>query len=176
MTQLVDIQGLAQLDAALKTLTADMEGKVVRGGLLAGQKVIAQAARDNLEDQDAVKTGELRKSIRVRFKRKSQKFGWVRYEVVAGGKKAWYSHLIEFGTASFYSGKGKTVGKPYKIKAKKKGSLSFGGLLKEQIIHPGIKPRPFMRPAFDENSKEALEAMAEYIRKRLPRELKKVAK
>lgn len=176
MTQTIDIKGLAELDRVLKELPATIEGKVVRGGLLAGQKVIAQAARDNLDENESVKTGELKKSIRIRFKKKSQRFGWVRYEVVAGGRKAWYSHLIEFGTASFYTGTGKSVGKPYEIKPKNRKSLFLAGLFKEQVTHPGIKPRPFMRPALDENQREAVEAVAEYIRKRLPRELKKVGR
>lgn len=176
MTQLLDIKGLSQLDQVLKELPAQIEGRVVRGGLLAGQRVIAQAARDNLEGENAVKTGELKKSVRVRFKKKSQQYGWLRYEVVAGNKKAWYAHLLEFGTASYYTGKGKTVGKPYEIKPKNRKSLFVAGLFKEQVTHPGIRPRPFMRKAFDEKSKEAIEAMADYIRKRLPRELKKVAR
>lgn len=175
MTQIIDIKGLSELDRVLKELPAQVEGKVVRGGLLAGQKVIAQAAKDNLDKNDSVKTGELKKSIRVRFKKKSQRYGWVRYEIVAGGKKAWYSHFVEFGTASYYTGKGKSIGKPYEIKPKKRKSLFIAGLFKEQVTHPGIKPRPFMRPAFDEKQTEAIDAMAEYIRKRLPRELKKVA-
>lgn len=175
MSDLIDIKGLADLERVLQQLPAEIEGKVVRGGLLAGQKVIAQAARDNLDNEHAVKTGELRKSVRVRFKRKSQKFGWLRYEVVAGSKKAWYAHLLEFGTASFYTGKGKSVGKPYEIKPKNRKSLFVAGMFKEQVTHPGIKPRAFMRTAFDTKSKEAVEAMAEYIKKRLPREVKKVA-
>ena len=47
------------------------------------------------------------------------------------------------------------------------------GLARKQITHPGITPRPFMRPAFDATYQQSINSMAEYIRTRLPKEIKK---
>lgn len=165
----IKIEGLADLHKALQDLPGKIEGNIMRGALRAGQKVFQQAAQQAVP----VEHGDLRKSIKIKFKGKSQKYGWVRMHLQAGDKTAWYAHLIEFGTASYYTGKGRTVGKPYKIKPKKAKGLFFGGIQRAEVIHPGIHPKPFMRPALDANQSRALEATAEYIRRRLPLELKK---
>jgi HK97 gp10 family phage protein len=109
------------------------------------------------------KTGELRKSIRVSM-RVLSKAGWVNAQIKAGGKKAWYARLVEFGTARHW------------IKPKNRKSLFFAGLAREIVDHPGARPKPFMRPAFDAKAQVAIEEMANYIRQRLPKELKKAGK
>jgi len=40
-------------------------------------------------------------------------------------------------------------------------------------MHPGIRPKPFMRPAVDEKFDTAINAVAEYLRKRIPKEMTK---
>ena len=172
--QTVSIDGLAELDRMLKDLPVKIEKNVIRGALRAGQKQMLDAARANLDRNGSVRTGELRKSIRVRFQKRSEKYGWIRSYLIAGNKKAWYAHLIEYGTASYYSGNlNNSKKQPYEIKPKNKKSLFFAGLARKQITHPGITPRPFMRPAFDATYQQSINSMAEYIRNRLPKELKK---
>lgn len=157
----------------LQQLPGKVEGNVMRGALRAGMKEFERIAKSNV----AVDHGDLRDSIKVKFLAKSQKFGWVRMRLVAGSKKAWYSHFIEYGTASYYTGKGKSVGKPYTIKPKKRdGALFFGGTVRAEVTHPGIKPQPFMRPAADAGQGPALDATVKYIRTRLPKEFKKAGK
>lgn len=173
MSGVTTVSGLRELDQMLKQLPANIEKNVLRGALRAGQKVFADAAKGNLRSNGSVDTGELEKSVRVRFKRKSEKFGWVRSYVMAGNAKAYYAHWVEYGTATYYTGSGRTVGKAYEITPKVAGSLFLGGLLRESVMHPGIKPKPFMRPAVDENTDTALNQVAEYMRKRIPKEMKK---
>lgn len=166
------IEGMAELHKLLQGLPAKVEGNVMRGALRAGQKVFMEAAKAAVP----VDKGALRDSIKISFRARSQKHGVVRMHLQAGGKTAWYAHIIEYGTASYYTGKGRTVGKPYTIKPKegsKVGALFFGGVMREAVQHPGIKPRPFMRPAVDGYSQQAIDATANYIRTRLPKELKK---
>lgn len=163
------VDGLAELHKLLLSLPATVEGAVMRGALRAGQKVFMDAAKAAVPVDD----GALRDSIKINFRRRSQKFGVVRMHLTAGGKTAWYAHFVEYGTASFYTGTGRSKRKPYKIKPKKKGALLFGGKVRETVTHPGIKPQPFMRPAFDAHNLQAIAATAAYIRKRLPKELKK---
>lgn len=182
-TKDVSMSGLAELDALLKSLPAVVELNIMRGALRAGQAVIRDEARARVP----VDQGSLKKSIRISFRSRSKKHGWVRMHLIAGGKKAHTAHWIEYGTASHYTGSGRTVGKAYIIKGKdgqgrqvknsvKRAALRFGGRLVAQVTHPGIKPRPFMRPAFDAASGRALEATSQYIRTRLPKELAKAGR
>lgn len=165
----IEISGLADLQKMLDSLPGKIEGNLMRGALRAGTKVMADEAKARVP----VLHSDLKKSIRVSFKSRSKKFGWVRMHLIAGNKKAWYAHLIEFGTASFYEGSGRTVGAPYEIKPKTKKSLFFGGVAREKVVHPGIKPQPFMRRTFDTKQGEAVQTMADYLRRRIPIELAK---
>jgi HK97 gp10 family phage protein len=167
------IQGLAELDRLLKQLPTRIEANVLRGALRAGQKAISDRAKQNLVTNGSVDTGALRDSLRVRFARKSAKFGWLRSNLIAGNKDAWYAHLVEFGSGSFYTGSGESVRGPYEIKPKNRKSLLIAGIMRETVTHPGAKPKPFMRPAVDSGVAEATDAFAEYVRKRVPRELER---
>lgn len=174
------IEGLADLHKLMQELPAKIEANVMRGALRAGQMVIVNEARRNVPTD----SGALKKSIRIRFHAKSRKYGWLRAHVVAGNKEAWYPHLIEYGTASYYTGTGNTVGKPYIIKAKdstgnelgvglKRRALKIGATMAAQVVHPGIKPQPFMRPAAAKLETDALKAFADYASKRIAKEYAK---
>jgi HK97 gp10 family phage protein len=178
----VQVSGLADLQKMLQGLPARVEVNVMRGAIRAGQKVIADEAKRRVPKD----TGDLAKSIKVKTNMRAQRRGMVRADVVAGDKQAWYSHLIEFGTGQHYTGTGKSVRRPYVIRAKgtdgkeastaqKRRALRVGGAMVAQVTHPGIRPRPFMRPAAELLTGPALEAFAGYVRKRLPRELAKAA-
>lgn len=155
----LEITGLADLHKALQELPGKIEANVVRGGLRAGGNVLAEEARR----QTPIGSGDLRESIRVSLRlRKAE--GKIQAFVKAGNKKAWYANLVEFGTARHF------------IKPKNRKSLFFAGLAREVIDHPGAKKKPFMRPALDSKAQSAMDAMAAYIRARLPKELGKLGK
>lgn len=159
MSGTVEVKGLADLHKALQELPANIERNVLRGALRSGGQII----RDEAQRLVPVDKGDLRNSIRVSMRVRS-KAGWVNANIKAGDKKAWYAHLLEFGTARHW------------IKPKNRKSLFLAGLFREVVDHPGAKPKPFMRPAFDGKARAAIQAMADYIRARLPRELKKAGK
>lgn len=178
----VQVRGLAQLHQVLQSLPTDVEVKVLRGGLRAGQKVVQQRA----QALAPAKSGALRSSIKVRLNTKAQKRGFVRADVVAGGKTAWYAHLVEFGTGQHYAGKGSSsVRKPYIIRAKtaaggrevttgmKRRALRVGGAFVNQVVHPGIRPAGFMQAAAQDLDGPALAAFVQYVQARLPREIEK---
>jgi HK97 gp10 family phage protein len=124
-------------------------------------------------------SGALASTIKIRLQAKSKKFGWVRYHLSAGDRKkgVWYAHLVEFGTASFYTGTGRSKRKPYEIKAKDGGSLKFGNAGQvEKVTHPSAKPSPFMRPALDANTDAALQAFAATARRRTESEVRKLVR
>ena len=173
----VEVSGLKELDDLLKELPAIIEGRVMRGALRKGQLVLSDAVKGALRQNDSFDTGALEKSIKVRFRKKHEKWGWIRSYVIAGDKDAYYAHIVEFGSASFYAGKGKTIGKPYVISAKNaKNLLIAGGTPVKSVMHPGAKPKPFMRPAFDLYSGAAIDAVVNYLEQRIPKEIKKANK
>lgn len=159
--QSIKVNGLADLQRMLDILPARIEANIMRGALRAGANVYRDRARANAP---VGKTGKLKKSIKVKA---SVRRGKVTTQVVAGGGDAWYAKFVEFGTASFYEGNGKTVGAPYLIKPKKGKVLKFGNVYAPQVVHEGVRPTGFMRRAFDGGETEVIQTTADYIRKRL---------
>ena len=183
----VEIKGLAELDKLLKELPAKIEGNVIRGALRAGQKTMMDAVKAKLSENSSIKTKALERSIRIRFNRKSAKRGWINSYLIAGNAEAYYSHWVEYGTAAHFISVKKEAApsrmtrrgiKSYGIgtinKMVKRGSLVIGkNFVGQSVAHPGARPKPFMRPAFDANSDKSIESMVEYMKKRIPKEIKK---
>lgn len=142
------IQGGRQLDQLLQTLPVKVEKNILRGALRAGAAVI----RDEVQQRAPIDSGALRKSVRISSR--SNK-GRVSASVKVGNQEAWYAHLVEFGT------------RPHVIKAKPGRAMRFGGVTTAQVNHPGIAPRPFIRPAVDASTAHALVEIPKYLRKRL---------
>ena len=168
----LEIKGLKELNNLLNKLPDKIAKKPLQNALRAGGNVVVKAAKAKAP----VDTGLLRDSISVR--KSKEKTGAVHYQVgvyqKTGKKRPFYAHMIEFGTGAYYSGTGgKSLRAPYEIVPKKAGSLFFGGLFRESIIHPGIRPAPFMRPAVDNYTDAALDSVVNYMQKRIPKEMKK---
>lgn len=175
------IEGLSELHKTLQELPAKIEGNVMRGALRAGQKVLLDAARANVP----VKDGDLRDSIRISFKSRSQKYGWVRMHLVAGNAKAFYAHMVEFGTAQHLIAVTEKVQRKTRrgtrdVSIKKMNQMLKSGALRigdryvgPSVLHPGAASKPFMRPAFDSANTQALTAVRDYIATRLPKEVAK---
>ena len=186
----VEINGLKELDTLLKELPAKIEANIMRGALRAGQKVMLQGAKTNLAEVTKRDSGNLERSLKVRFSRKSVKFGWLRAYLIAGDKDAYYAHMVEFGTAAHFISVKKTARPSRKTRKGEKaygmstinrmlahGSLMIGkNFVGESVAHPGSQPKPFMRNTFDSYNGPALNATVEYIQKRLPKEIKKLQK
>jgi HK97 gp10 family phage protein len=141
---------MGKLGQLLDQLPAAMRDGIVRGGVRAGAKVL----RDEAERLVPERSGELKKSIRVRVRVLRDVVGGM---IVAGGKKSYYALWVEFGTAA------------HLIAAKSGKALRVLGRLVGKVDHPGATPHPFMRPALDNKANETLRAVAEYIKRRLSR-------
>jgi len=148
------VKGLSELRKALQELPDKIEKNILRGALRAGANAMKKAAQDKVP----VHSGALRDSIRVKSYSKKNAAGRLHMNIVAGDKKAYYAHMVEFGTAAHF------------IKPKSRKSLFFAGLAREVVDHPGTKPEPFMRPAFDAANEAATQAFGDYVRKRLTKE------
>lgn len=155
MANEIAIGGLSELHRMLQDLPAKVEANVLRGGIRAGSKVLEDAVKEAVP----VRLGDLRDSIKVKT---TSRRGTVQAVISAGNQKVFYAKWVEFGTAQHY------------IKPKNRKSLFFAGIAKEVVDHPGATPNPFMRPALDTSAEPAVQAMAEYIRNRIPKEFKKL--
>ena len=71
---------------------------------------------------------------------------------IAKANPAKYAHLVEFGT------KPHPIGKGIKAKARRALSriLSSAGISAQRGMHPGTPPRPFLRPAFEQNASRSM--------------------
>lgn len=150
----IRVKGLAELQAFLDKLPKKVEQNIMRGALRAGAKPVLEAARQNAPTGEPSDTnrrkynlysGALRDSLRLSARIDRRK-GQVVARVVAGGKSkksgadVFYANMVEFGTKPHVIGDGQ---------------------------HPGVMPKPFMRPALDSEAGAALVAVGEYIKKRL---------
>lgn len=163
--QTISIQGLSDLQKMLDELPAKIEANIMRGALRQGANVYRDRARANAP---VGRTGRLKKSIKVKT---SLKRGKAISTIVAGGGDVFYAKFVEFGTASFYEGNGRTIGAPYKLQPKNKKALKFGDVFSASAVHEGVKPTGFMRRAFDGGTNEVIDQVAAYVRMRIGREI-----
>lgn len=152
MTNFV-IKGGRELAQAMSQLPIKVEKQVLLASLKEGAKEYQDEARKNVPK----KSGKLYRSIRVVGK---QLKGGAEAKVIAGGKKAFYAHMVEFGTA------------PHQITIKNAKKLKFrardGRIVQTLTVnHTGAIAKPFMRPALDNSTQEAINAVAEEARNRL---------
>lgn len=138
-------KGGKELQDALNQLPAKIERNVMRSALRQGANVIRNQARQNVPVED----GDLKKSIKVSTRARG---GKTTATLRAGDKRAFYAHMIEFGVA------------PHGVK---KGAKRKSGKYQDGKKHPGFSAKPFMRPAVDDKADEAVQAVANQVRKTL---------
>lgn len=156
MDDTINIRGGKELGQFLQSLPVKIEKNIMRAALRAGARVIANEAKKNV----SVKDGDLKRSIRTGSNAKKNR---VEAYAKAGDKKAWYYRFVEFGTAAHI------------IKGKNGGMLRFmakdgKSIQTLQVSHPGAIAKPYMRPALDTKSGDAILAVTNKIRERLTKE------
>lgn len=167
-----EIQGLRELQQAMQQLPARIERNIMSGAVAAGTRVVLAETK--------IRAPDSRIKAALSSRSKKARRGEIIREIYLKQKKGrdtFYAKFFEFGTASYYTGKGRSVRKPYLIPKKPGKTIRIGrNLVTKQIIHPGIKPQPFLRPALDIKGQEAIRTMATYIKLRLPMETGQAAK
>jgi len=156
----IHIEGAEAIAMMLKELPIKLQKNVMRTALNAGARVYA----DDMKVNAPKDTGTLKKSIRVSSR--ITKGAVESYAKVGGqGSKAFYAHMVEYGTNA------------HVINAKTPKGLKFkyNGMWVNtmQVLHTGAIAKPFVRPAFDNKSDEATQAVAGKIRERLSEQFKK---
>jgi HK97 gp10 family phage protein len=129
--------------ANLAALAADLSAASGQPMMHSAQQIIQQSAQrvqSEAQTRAPVRSGRLRNSISIRYN------GPLSATI---GPQVPYAAYQEFGTGS----RGEFPGAPYEIKPRNpQGTLVFkvqGKTVFAKVVrHPGIKARPFMRPAF----------------------------
>lgn len=148
------MEGLKDLQTALKQLPENIARRVLIGAANAGAQVIVKEAKQNApvgnephaiskgKNRPKVLPGFLRKNIRRRLNRAAAKEGGHTVTVSVGvSKRAYYWIFHEF---------------------------EFGG-----VKHPA---HPFLAPAFDAKKEEALQRIKDYLAPRIQKEVEKLRK
>lgn len=121
------VKGAQEVQAELLAYPAKVEQRVVRNALAAGARVVRDAARAEVP----VRSGKLRRSIRVSTKaRKGQVTAGVRVGNLKTG--VFYAHMVLGGTQS------------HNIVPRRGKGLKYADNIRRSIIHPGAKPDDFM--------------------------------
>lgn len=146
MADLQNVQGLKELQAALKDLPERIARNVLRGAVGAGAAVIRKEARGRAP----VATGTLKRAIYQKQIRE----------------------LSSQVKQTFYVGARK--GKKYRYQGKK-GTLSQDAYYARFVEFGTAKmaARPFLRPAFEAKKGEAVQAIKDYLAQRIPAEVEK---
>lgn len=165
------LAGLDSFKRVLDELGGNIATRISNIAVKETAEVIKVAAQANLTMNDSIESGLLRESIGVRFKRYSSSKTSVAIIGPRGdfvgqwmGRKRWplkYAHLVEYGTL------------PHKITMRI--PTADGKFTTRTIIHTGARPKPFMRPAMDENKNHAIVVLRRLCAERLDREARRLA-
>lgn len=104
-------------------------------------------------------TGDLKKSIKV-ITGKSDKRDSRIVSVGVFGKESPLAHIVEFGTVA------------HRIATKKKRILADGQgrFFGKEVIHPGAREKPFLRPAVDTTASQVTKVVAVAVADGIERE------
>lgn len=173
-SQVVNLKNLNALKATFRELPFNIRDKVVQFGTRKGAMVIVNRAKQLVPvgkghtkkvwrrrkgDKHASFAGtkhiHLRDTIKATKLRSGNKH--LTHYVVHAGKGRYTAHLVEFGTRA------------HKIP----GAQLVNGRWVRGVRHPGSRPRPFMRPAFDGAMTPVVAAMKDQWRKKAKRLIRK---
>jgi HK97 gp10 family phage protein len=155
------VEGLAELEKQLLAIEdKTLSKKVMRKAFMQSLSPIWKEARALAP----VQSGDFRKSISRSVRLSTSKLeGGIRMITKKSRKtdegqrqfystSGWMWHFFEYGTSG-----------PYPIKSKKGKVLGPKGIFGKVVIHPGIKPRPFLRPAWDSNINRAIDIFRDVL-------------
>ena len=156
--------GLPEILRHLNAVPGALQNKILTLALPAGARVIADEAARLVP----VRTGNLRDTIRSRKAPRRFSRGNLTWHIAVGSRIA---HLVEFGTAPHEI---KPMGFASRfamaVRAARAGArdaahalMIRGRFVGGAVQHPGARPRPFLRPAFDRRADDALATIASRV-------------
>lgn len=145
------IEGGKQVEEALKALGSKVAKSISNKALRQGANIL----KEEMKAQVPVRSGALKKSIKVKKNSFDRDTKAQTYTIGPTGKVAFIARFIEYGTSTHKIKVGKM-----RVLANSKSGQIFG----KEINHPGLKPKPFIRPAFDSKKGTAVDKVTEVIR------------
>lgn len=156
---MVSPSDLARFQDKLKGIDNDLQKKIISKALRSGGKIFIQAAKTRVQS-DRVEAG-IRGTLRTVRGIK----GYIAGASQTLPNPAW----LEYGTMDKYTGSGRG-GKSYRIKRTKRLKGADGNwytLPEGREMTRGQRPRPFLRPSFNEKYPAMINKMADTIGKEL---------
>jgi HK97 gp10 family phage protein len=174
------VEGLDQLAQNLSAFTAEIQDKALNTMLLAGAQPIAkemaaQAPREHDIGPRQHADVHIADSIVIKLERKS--IG-SEAEVYVGPSKrvSWKANWIEFGAAAHAIVTKLTRSMRKAGDKRKKVLASSSQIFGTHVQHPGLSPRPFIRPALDTAGKDAVDAMKKSLAASMKNAIRRAAK
>lgn len=149
----IKVEGLKELNRALKELPGRAAKRVRNNATRAGAAVVRKEARDNLKSVANVSSKTARSVILHRHKDTPTES---KYSVGAD-REHFYLNIIEVGAAPHdikpYGGR--SVLASYDASESGGEMTAYGPV----VHHPGMPPRPWLRPAFDGSKNKVISAI-----------------
>jgi HK97 gp10 family phage protein len=161
----VRLTGLKELDDALRGISAEVRGPIMRDALKAGGEVIREGAAKNIHSRSGQTAAELNVEIQIGDEEVG---GAAAIGAIKGGRPTKRNHILnflEFGTKAHNEPKRRgrlrrfeaRAGKSLKsINAAKR--VAFGGRVFSRVHHPGIQPQAPLTNALADQAGAAIEA------------------
>lgn len=158
----------------LEKLMQEVGPKLAKKGL---KKALRESAKPIIKDARGkvpTRSKALKKSLGQKVRTNNRR--GVGYSIVGARSKwttyqgnkvnpAYYAHLVEFGTRRHLISPKSEKGSV--------GTLRVGqSFVKGAVQHPGSRPRPFLRPAWDRNRRRAMITMGNVLGRELTRVVK----
>lgn len=153
-TSFVHVKGVSELTAKLRALPDKLKRKALRIAVQAAAKVVRDEARRLFRMYWTVRTGRLLKNIVMKYISEKSKGERMTYYVLVKKVRRRYAQ-------NRTNAKLQRAGKSYQAE----GNAYYWRHLEFGTAY--IRAQPFMRPAFEKKSREAIEAMAEVLRREI---------
>lgn len=172
----INMKGGQALAQFLQAFPANVQRNAVNAGLRAGANIVIEQAKANAPK----KTGKLAKGITKSSPRKNED-GVLSIKVYVKGEHAFIANWIEYGTGAHMITAGDSAMSPRLLtRAMNRDGVSSDAQTRAlrignqyvtgAVMHPGITPRPFMRPALDTRAPEVVNVVGakivEYLSKK----------
>jgi len=156
-------EGTKNLEKALVQLGRSAGFKALTGAMRDAAKPIIVDARNNAPS----KTGTLKKNIISQvFRGKGYSDSVATLHIGFRKKKAWYGQILERG-AKRHRIPSKTVGRG-RNKTKNNAKVSWEkGKVYSNVNHPGTRPYPMLKRAFDRKHGASVKILRERLRQRI---------
>lgn len=172
----IGLRGGKELLEFLDAFPAKLQKGAVRAGLVAAAKPIRDQARQNV----AKRRGKVAKTIKTASPQVKED-GTVRIKIRLKGYDSYIGYFLEYGVRPHLimpkaNRPMRADGKPMSTrsinKAHREGRAEMnngvlvinGHFVAGAVMHPGFVARPFLRPALDQRSEDAIKAFGDRIR------------